>query len=325
MVDEVGADLSDHEAHSDVSGGLASRVLLDRVHRTATKEYRPPIVVKVLYWLAFQSPFPYVRNEPSLRAARARRTSASLMTKFWFGTDQVAATVDIRCDDKGCIFVTQLIEGQVPKDKKRARAFLRKLTPRFQEVGLPTWQVLPSNPKATGNLIETRDGSYKIIDLESGVVNPMMPIGQWIDAIKAGLIPVFDDVFVAKTRSYIAKHDDEIEAALGPDGLRQLQHATDEYQSCAEQWQKSELRIWGKLLQLVLKVGSIALKPLRLLLKPLRLLWPPDSSTALRICIHPSGPPPQGRNRGSGGRWPRGSAALQPYLEQLCRGQLAAR
>ncbi|MCH8920453.1 MAG: hypothetical protein IIA23_07075, partial [Chloroflexi bacterium] len=183
-------DPDDHEAHSDVSGGLASRVLLDRVHGTATKVYRPPLVVKVLYWLAFQAPFPYVRNEPSLQAAKARRTIASLMTKFWFGTDHVAPTLDIRCDDKGCIFVTQLIEGQVPKDKKRARAFLRKLTPLFQEVGLPTWQVLPWNPKATGNLIETPDGSYKIIDLESGVVNPMMPIGQWIDAIKAGLIPV---------------------------------------------------------------------------------------------------------------------------------------
>ncbi len=71
-------DPDDHEAHSDVSGGLASRVLLDRVHGTATKEYRPPLVVKVLYWLAFQAPFPYVRNEPSLQAAKARRTIASL-------------------------------------------------------------------------------------------------------------------------------------------------------------------------------------------------------------------------------------------------------
>ncbi len=39
---------TDHEAHSDVSGGPASRVLLDRVHGTATKEC-PLLVVKVLY------------------------------------------------------------------------------------------------------------------------------------------------------------------------------------------------------------------------------------------------------------------------------------
>ncbi|MFQ6019407.1 MAG: hypothetical protein ACE5KW_01480 [Dehalococcoidia bacterium] len=277
LPDEPG-DPTGHEAHSDVSGGLASRVLLDRVHRTATKEYRPPLVVKVLYWLAFQAPFPYARNEPSLQAAKARRTIASLMTKFWFGSDHVATTLDIRCNEKGCIFVTQLIQGQVPKDKKRARAFLRELAPRFQEVGLPTWQILPLNPKATGNLIETPDGGYKIIDLESGVVNPMMPIGQWIDAIKAGLIPVFDDVFVAKTRRYIENHRDEIEAALGPEGLRELQRATDEYQDCAEEWQKSELRIWGKLLRAVLKVGSTVLKPLRL-------LWPPALIGALRTAF----------------------------------------
>ena len=266
---------SEHEEHSDVSGGLASRVLLDRAHGTATKEYHPPLIVKVLYWLAFQAPFPYVRNEPSLHAARARRTIASQLTKFWFGTDQVASTLDIRCDEQGCIFVTQLIEGQPPKDKKRARAYLRTIAPRFQEVGLPTWQVDPLNPKATGNIIETPDGDYKIIDLESGVVSPMMPIGQWIDAIKAGLIPVFDDVFVVKTRTYIEKHADEIEAGLGPEGLRELQQATDEYQHCAEQWQNSELRIWGKLLTAVLKVGSV-------LLKPLRLLWPPTVLRALR-------------------------------------------
>jgi hypothetical protein len=271
-------DQDSHEAHSDVSGGLASRVLLDRLHGTATKEYRPPLLVKALYWLAFQAPFPYVRNEPSLRAAQARRTIAGLMTKFWFGSNHVAETLDIRCDEKGCIFVTQLIEGQVPRDKKRARAFLRELAPRFQEAGLPTWQIDPWNPKATGNLIETPDGGYKIIDLESGVVSPMMPIGQWIDAIKAGLIPVFDDVFVAKTRKYIEKHRDQIEAALEPEGLRELQRVTDGYQDWAEEWQKSELRIWGRLLQSVLKVGSV-------LLKPLRFLWPPALIRALRTAF----------------------------------------
>ena len=267
--------LSDHEEHSDISGGLASRVLLDRVHGTAIKKYHPPWYVRLLYWLAFQAPFPYVRNEASLRAARARRVIASRLTEFWFGTDHVAATLDIRCDEEGCIFVTQLIEGEVPKDKKQARAFLRKIAPRFQEVGLPTWQVDPLNPKAPGNIIETPDGDYKIIDLESGVASPMMPIGQWIDAIKAGMIPVFDDVFVAKTRKYIEKHASEIEAAVGPDCLRELQQATDEYQECAEEWQATELRIWSKLLRALMTVGGI-------LLWPLKLLWPPTIYRAIR-------------------------------------------
>lgn len=273
-----GKDEGLHEAHSDVSGGLASRVLLDRVHGTATKEYRPPLLVKLLYWLAFQAPFPYVRNEPSLRAARARRTIASLLTRFWFGTDYVAPTLDVRCDEEGCLFVTQLIEGKPPRDKKKARAFLRKVAPRFQEVGLPTWQINPWNPKAPGNLIETPDGDFKIIDLESGVVSPMMPLGQWADAIKAGLIPVFDDVFVAKTRRYVETNAAEIKAKLGAKGLGELGSAVDEYQDCAEQWQKSELRIWGRLLRVILKAGS-------LVLKLLRLLWPPSLIRAVRTAF----------------------------------------
>ena len=264
-----------HEAHSEVTGGLAIRVLLDRVHGTATKKYDPLWYVRLLYWLAFQAPFPYVRNEASLRAARARRIIASRLTEFWFGTDQVATTLDIRCDEEGCIFVTQLIEGEVPKDKKQARAYLRKIAPLFQEVGLPTWQVNPLNPKATGNIIETPNGDYKIIDLESGVASPLMPIGQWIDAIKAGMIPVFDDVFIDKTRTYIEKHGEEIEAAIGADCLRELQQATDEYQECAEQWQAAELRIWSKLLRAVLFVGGI-------LLWPLKLLWPPTIYRMIR-------------------------------------------
>ena len=268
--------LSEHEEHSGISGGLASRVLIDRVHGTAIKKYQPPWFVRLLYWLAFQAPFPYVRNEASLRAARARRVIASRFTEFWFGTDHVATTLDIRCDaEEGCIFVTQLIEGEVPTDKKQARAFLRKIAPRFQEVGLPTWQVDPMNPKAPGNIIETPEGDYKIIDLESGVASPMMPIGQWIDAIKAGMVPVFDDVFVAKTYRYIEKHETELEAALGPEGLRELRQATDEYQECAEQWQAAELRIWSKLLRALLTVGGI-------LVWPLKLLWPPTIYRAIR-------------------------------------------
>ena len=270
--------LAEHEAHSGISGGLASRVLLDRVHGTAIKKYQPPWFVRLLYWLAFQAPFPYVRNEASLRAARARRIIASRLTEFWFGTDHVAATLDISCDEDGCIFVTQLIEGELPKDKKQARAFLRKIAPRFQEVGLPTWQVDPLNPKAPGNIIETPEGDYKIIDLESGVASPMMPVGQWIDAIKAGLIPVFDDVFVDKTRAYIEKHASEIEAKVGPDCLRELRQATDEYQECAEEWQATELRIWSKLLRGLMTLGAI-------LVWPLKLLWPPTIYRAIRTAF----------------------------------------
>ena len=65
--------------------GIASRVVLDQQQGTATKVYRKHFLVRLLYWLAFQAPFPYISNIAALKAARYRRRIAGLITKFYLG------------------------------------------------------------------------------------------------------------------------------------------------------------------------------------------------------------------------------------------------
>ena len=49
----------------EVHRSLSSTVVLDPASGTATKVYdHPPLFVRLLYRVAFQAPFPYVRGEP---------------------------------------------------------------------------------------------------------------------------------------------------------------------------------------------------------------------------------------------------------------------
>jgi hypothetical protein len=228
-------------------------VVLDHEHHAAVKQYQPPFLVRALYWLAFQAPFPYVANEDALRAARDRRNIANLLTRYWFGSQLVAPVLDVHCDEEGCSFVTQLIEGHTPADRPAARRFLRLLSSHFRDVGLPTWQINPLNPKAVDNLIETPEGDYRIIDLESGVVSPLLEPSELWDAIKSGLVPVFDDAFLDKTRDYVKRHSRDIERALGTDGLAELTGAIEDYGKHSSAWKRSEPRIWAKLVKAVVR------------------------------------------------------------------------
>ena len=51
MPDQAGSP-SEHKAHSDIAGGLASHALPGRVHDTEIKKYQPPWDIRLLYWLA---------------------------------------------------------------------------------------------------------------------------------------------------------------------------------------------------------------------------------------------------------------------------------
>lgn len=256
-------------SRQEVFDSLASHVYLDRTAGTATKVYAPGLLVKLLYWIAFQAPFPYQRNMDALAAAEQRRKLASLLTRHWYGQDLVAPVLEIGCREDGCIFVTRLIEGSAPRDKKRARRFLRGLAAHFQEVGLPTWQINPLNPRSVDNLIEQPDGTYKIIDLESALVSPLLPLGQWLDALRHGDLPVFDDVFVSKTRRYIAKNHEAHRQNLGDEGVAELQAVVEAYDFYARRWKAAEPRLWTKLARAGLATARVAGNAAKL-------FWPPS-------------------------------------------------
>jgi hypothetical protein len=237
--------------------GIASTVALDYVHGIVHKTYRPGIVVRALYWLAFQAPFPYVSNRDAIAAARERRRIAGLLTKFWYGEDLVAPVVDIHEEEDGRVaFVTRLVAGKAPTDRRDARRYLKGLTRRFVEAGLPTWQVSPYNPRATGNLIALEAGGYRLIDLESNLVAPIEPLSALVGAIRQRNFPSFDDINPLRLESYLKANEAALRAALDGEYF-ELLDASRAYAAFAARWHGGEPWIVGRIAGVLLRVVDL--------------------------------------------------------------------
>lgn len=241
-----------------MTGSISSTVKLDYDAGTAEKIYLPTRFVRLLYRLAFQGRFPYADNAPALEAARLRRTVAGLLTEAWFGENLVAQVLSVRPEDDGRFtFVTELVRGTEPKDPPHAKLLLRQLTERFLDAGLASWQVAYYNPRALGNLIERPDGSYRIIDLESNLVTPFMPLGAAMRAIRQAQYPSFDDIDMPRLDDYLATNHDELVAVLGPEKSAELLDAASRYGYAQREWHGSELRLAGKILRAALSLVDV--------------------------------------------------------------------
>ena len=232
-----------------VESSIASTVVLDPERGTATKVYKPPGVVRLIYWLAFQASFPYEHNRAALDAATYRRRIASALTVHRFGKDLVAHVTSVNCGYGPCSFVTEFIPGEKVENDERARKFLGQVVETFADARLSVWQVNPGNPHAHTNLIRTSDGDSIIIDLESAVVTPIPAPGQWRSALRRGTIPVFDDIDFGRLRDYINTNEAALEESLGRDGLAELRGNADSCEQAIRTWQDSEPRVWGRLIR----------------------------------------------------------------------------
>ena len=237
-----------------VERSIASVVVLDPVHGTATKVYRPPFLVRLLYWLAFQAKFPYEGNLAALRAGKYRRQIASLLTIHRFGKDLVSPVTALDCEHGRYSFVTEFVPGEKVGNDQEAKRFLAQVTETFAEAGLGVWQVNPHNPHAHTNLIRTPEGDFKIIDLESAVVTLLPARGQFRSALKSGNFPIFDDIAFPRLREYISANQVGLEASLGPGGLAGLKHATDQAEQTISAWKDAEPRIWGHIISRIYKL-----------------------------------------------------------------------
>ncbi|HLG12001.1 MAG TPA: hypothetical protein VI876_09600 [Dehalococcoidia bacterium] len=236
------------------TGSISSSVDLDFEHNLAHKVYHPKRYVRLLYWLAFQAPFPYVENHAALEAARQRRIIVDLLARFWFGHDLVADVVDVQdVPSGGHDFVTELVRGAEPPHKKQVWRFLKQLDEKFLEAGLPTWQVTPYNPHAITNFIETREGTYRIIDLESSLVAFLYPVSAIPRLVREGIFPSFDDIDVKRLRAYVTRNSAEITEALD-EGHAQLIEAIGRYETAADQWHTAEPRYLTRCLRATLRV-----------------------------------------------------------------------
>ena len=245
---ELKEDLAAHACEScRVERSIASVVVLNPEQGTATKVYRPPRLVKLLYWLAFQAKFPYTRNTEAIKAATYRRKIASLLTKHRFGKDLVANVTAVSSLHGDYSFVTKFVPGDKVENDEPAKRFLAQVTETFAEAGLSVWQVNPRNPHAHTNLIRTPEGDFKVIDLESAVVTLLPPRGQWRSSLRRGTIPVFDDIDFPRLRSYITASEAAFETSLGVEGLAELADAVNRCEQAIRAWKDAEPRIWGRL------------------------------------------------------------------------------
>ena len=233
---------------------IASVVWLDPERGTATKVYTPPLLVRLLYWLAFQARFPYVSNQAALQAGIYRRKVAGLITRHRFGKDLVAPVLNLNNSNGRYEFVTEFVPGDKVENDEAAKKFLAQVSDTFSAAGLSVWQVNPHNPHAHTNLIRTHEGDYKIIDLESALVTPFLPKGQRNSALKAGNFPVFDDIDFPKMHGYFESNKAALEASLGSGGLTELNQAVIDLEECVQRWKKSEPRIWGHIISRIYKL-----------------------------------------------------------------------
>jgi undecaprenyl-diphosphatase len=215
---------------------------------TVSKVYAPGFLPRAIYWLAYQAEFPYIRNRRALEAARERRNLAGKLTEFWYGSSRVAEVTAIeRVGDQYAV-VSEFVDGHAPSNKKEAKAYLTDLRGKFEAAGLPTWQIDPRQPRAVDNILETADGSYHIVDLESGLVSPLASLKTWWRAIRRGMVPIYDDVYFDVTRAYVAEHEAAMRAQMGDAWLADLQARIDAAETATAEWHASEPRIWSKLL-----------------------------------------------------------------------------
>ena len=240
------------------TGSISSAVDLDFVHNEAHKVYHPSLPVRLLYWLAFQAPFPYVANHHALEAARLRRVIVDLLTKVWFGHHLVARVLDVAdLPGGGHDFVTRLVRGAEPTDRRRAKYFLKQLDEHFIEAGLPTWQTTPYNPHAITNFIEARDGSYRIIDLESSLVSFLYPLSRIVGLVRLGQFPSFDDIDTARLQDYVRRKSAVIDAALPPGEREVLDRSMAAYARQQALWHKSERRYLPRALRFALRLVDV--------------------------------------------------------------------
>jgi membrane-associated phospholipid phosphatase len=237
-------DETDPHAHA-----LTSLVLFQGT--TVAKVYAPGLLPRALYWTAFQAPFPYISNAHALWAAAYRRNLAGMLTEYWYGQRMTAGVLGVDKIDGRLALVSEFVEGTGAKDRAAAKAFLTDLRARFEEAGLPTWQIDPRQPRAVDNVLQLVDGSFRIVDLESGLVSPLASRSTWGRAIDRQMVPFFDDIFFDVLRGYLDRESSAMSAAMGAAWVAELRALVDDAETEVAKWHGSELRIWNRLFAFV--------------------------------------------------------------------------
>ena len=212
----------------ELARGFTSRVYkLDIGDRTVVKKQFDPIrLVRVLYYLAFQSPYPYNSNKDALQAVYFRRRIAHKISKAAFGENSVADAYDLDLGDHA--LYCEFVEGSNVNIDKNLGTLLNEYNLLFRTTGLPSWQFSRFNPTRYRNVIVDGNSNYRIIDLEAGV-----PFPPW----------KFDEIDFGR----LANFSQTIEKKLTPDEYAELLREIDQCKLYTERWKNSERAVLRKL------------------------------------------------------------------------------
>lgn len=245
----IHAQWFDHNEAVPHAHALTSVVLFQGA--SVAKIYAPGLLPRALYWVAFQAPFPYIANVHALWAAAYRRNLAGMLTEYWYGQRMTAGVLGVDRIDGHLALVSERVDGISSKDRVAAKAFLTDLRARFEDAGLPTWQIDPRQPRAIDNVLQVEDGSFRIVDLESGLVSPLASRSIWMRAARRQMVPFFDDIFFDVLRDYLDREADAMIAAKGEEWVSDLRQTVDDAERQVAKWHASEPRIWNRFFALV--------------------------------------------------------------------------
>jgi undecaprenyl-diphosphatase len=241
----IRAQWLDHSETAPHAHALTSLVLFQGA--SVAKVYAPGLLPRALYWAAFQAPFPYIANGHALWAAAYRRNLAGMLTEYWYGQRMTAGVLGVDQIDGRMALVSEFVDGGEAKNRAEAKAFLIDLRGRFEDAGFPTWQIDPRQPRAVDNVLQVADGSFRIVDLESGLVSPLASRKTWSRAIRRQMVPFFDDIFFDVLRGYLDREEAAMTAAKGETWVAELRALVDDAETEVAKWHASEPRIWNRL------------------------------------------------------------------------------
>lgn len=238
------------------------------------KVFRPALLTRAIYRIAFQAPFAYQSCQHAILASFYRRRVAAAIVEAMGQGCRVAEPYYVRWDAESQAYVlaSEFVPGRgivpAPLDSFSVRRFLSRCFRRqrnfpdrphdeinnllecmsrlealFRDCGLEGsgWQVCKRAMVSTANLLHTPTG-YVVVDLESGIPAVLVP-SYVLGAMRLGAVPPFDDVDASRLRPWLADHANLLEQRLGAARVHDLRDDAERLIAHSDAWKQSELAV----------------------------------------------------------------------------------
>jgi hypothetical protein len=235
------------------------------------KVFRPALLTRFIYRVAFQAPFAYQSNQHAILACFYRRRVAGAIVEATGLDARVAEPLYVRWDAEAEAFVlgSEFIRGRgivpQPTDSHTMRRWLAawigkedecparpdeeihglldlmtRLEHTFRSCGLEGtgWQVCKRALVSTANLLRTREG-YTVVDLESGIPAVLVPT-YLIGGLRLGAVPPFDDVDADMLREWLDSREGRLINQLGRKRYEQLRGDAERLIEHTAAWKHGE-------------------------------------------------------------------------------------